>query len=79
MYKLSYMSKRVIAGCLLLVVVVCLVNYYADLKWFGRYDKEAIAIGATLLFVHIAYIGPSIREMEERREKKSRKDDSARM
>ena len=67
MRKLSYNSRRAFVGIAMVPVLLCLVNYYADMNWFGKYGGEALAASFVLLFVAIAYIGPTIKEMEERR------------
>ena len=70
MRNLSYNTKRVVAGCLTLLAILCLINYYAGLNWFGKYGAEAIGLSVVVLFIDLAYIGPSIPEMEENRKKK---------
>jgi hypothetical protein len=66
MSKLSYNSRRAFVGLTMIPVLLCLVNYYADLNWFGKYGAEVLAASFVLLFIAIAYIGPTIGEMEER-------------
>jgi hypothetical protein len=75
MRKLSYTARRVITGLSGLPIIASLVNYYADLNWFGQYASGVLAISVILSFVCFTFIGPSIHEMEERREKK-RKESS---
>ena len=74
MRKLSYSAKKTIAIVLGILAALCLANYYADLGWFGRYAGEVTAIVFVLVFIDMAYIGPSISEVEKHRALKEGKD-----
>ncbi len=69
MQNLSYNAKRVIAGALTLLVIFSLINYYGDLGFLGSYAVEAVGISVTLLFIDLAYIGPTVGEISEHKRK----------
>jgi hypothetical protein len=44
MPELTSRKIRVVAGLALLVYLSCVVNYFFDLHWFGRYDESVLTL-----------------------------------
>lgn len=76
MFELTHNLRRLIVGVVLIIALFCLVVFYGGFGLFGRYSGEAVAASFILLFLAIAYIGPTPGEMEERHNKRREKLDS---
>jgi hypothetical protein len=70
MTKLSFNGKRVVLGIGLLVCLLCVANYYLNLGVFGRFAKQAVIVSFIVLVIVQHYIGPSLSEVREYRDKK---------
>ena len=70
MNKLSFNGKRVVLGIGLLVCLLCVANYYLNCGFFGQFGKQALIMSFVVLALVQHYIGPTLSEVREYREKK---------
>ena len=73
MSKLSYKAKRVILTVIGVPFAISFVNYYASLNWFGGYDRQVMAALLFLSVMTIVFIGPTVSEVREERERRDKK------
>jgi hypothetical protein len=70
MSKLSFNSKRIVLGIGLLICLFCVANYYLNLGVLGRFAKQAAIASFIVLVIVQHFIGPSLSEVREYRDKK---------
>ena len=70
MSKLSFNGKRILVAIALSITLICLANFYLDLDLFGQFGKKILVVSVGLLIVVVLFFGPTIKEMEDYREKK---------
>jgi hypothetical protein len=70
MNKLSFNGKRVVLGIWLLVCLLCVANYYLNLGVVGRFGKQAVIASFIVLAIVQHFIGPTLSEVREYRDKK---------
>ena len=70
MSTLSFNGKRVVLGIGLLACLLCVANYYLNLGVFGRFGKHAVIVSFIVLALVQHYIGPTLSEVREYRDKK---------
>jgi len=72
MIKLSFNGKRAVLGTWFLVCLLCVANFYFNLGMVGRFGKQAVIICFIVLAMIQHYIGPSLSEVREYRDRKRR-------
>ncbi len=72
MQKLSFNTRRVIVGFAMVPMLVWVLNHYAGLRWFAKYDEIIKVTSFLLLLIAVVFIGPSVEELRERRAKRIR-------
>jgi putative effector of murein hydrolase LrgA (UPF0299 family) len=72
MAKLSLNARRIIAGMMSVPQCVCIVNYFGHYRWFWPYDAGVMSVSALIAFVTLGWIGPTIEELRDHRNKKDR-------
>ncbi len=70
MSKLSFSGKRIVLGIGLLVCLLCVANYYLNFGFFGRFGKHAVIVSFVVLALVQHYVGPTLSEVREYRDKK---------
>jgi hypothetical protein len=70
MSKLSFNGKRVVLGIWLLECLFCVANYYLNMGVFGRFAKQAVIVSFIVLVIVQHFMGPSLSEVREYRDKK---------
>jgi hypothetical protein len=68
--KLSFNGKRVVLGIGLLVCLLCVANYYLNFGVFGRFGKQAVIVSFIVLVVVQHFVGPTLSEVRDYRDKK---------
>jgi hypothetical protein len=68
--RLSFNGKRILVAIALCTALICLANYYLDLGLFGRLDKKILVMSVGLLIIVALFFAPSIKDMEDYRDKK---------
>jgi len=69
---ISFNGKRVILGAWLLVCLLCVVNYYLGIGALGRFAKLAMILSFIFLVLVQHFVGPTLTEVQEYRDKKRR-------
>jgi uncharacterized membrane-anchored protein len=67
---MSFNNKRAVLGVGLLVCLLCVANYYLNLGIFVRFSKQAVIVGFIVLLLVQHYVGPTLTEVREYRDKK---------
>lgn len=70
--KLSFNAKRIGAGILLLIGLLCVANYYFELEILGRFDREAMIGIFIMMFIYLSWVGPTFEEIQEYRDRTNR-------
>jgi hypothetical protein len=70
MSKLSFNGKRVVLGVWLIECLLCVANYYLNWGVFARFAKQAVIVSFIVLVIVQHFIGPSLSEVREYRDKK---------
>ena len=70
MSKLSFNSKRIVLGVGLLACLLCVANYYLNFGVFGRFAKQAMIVSFIVLVLVQHYMGPTLTEVQEHRDRK---------
>lgn len=63
-------SRRVVVGIALAVCLFCLGNYWLGFGLFAPFEKKVLVASITILGIAVIFIGPTVRELEEHRDKK---------
>ena len=74
MSKLSFNGKRVVLGVWLLLCMFFVANYYLDIGVVGRFAKQAVILGFVVLALLQHFVGPSLSEVREYRERLRRQE-----
>ena len=61
-----------VIGICFFVTLSCLINHYLDLGILGRFGKDALIFSFVISAIALRYVGPTLREIEEYRDKKNR-------
>lgn len=69
--NLSFRTKRIIAGFVLVMIVFAAANYYG-LHWFGAADKPVRAVVFLLALVFLAGGGVNLEEIRQHQDRKRR-------
>ena len=72
MTKLTFGQKRIGAGIVLAIALLCGANWFLGLQWFGNYGEEAFVVAVIIMFFYAFVIGPSKQEIEDYLKKKER-------
>ena len=72
MDKISFNGKRAIAGVALAIILLCLANHYFGFNLIGRFSKDALLLSFILLAISIFYVGPTLSEQQDYRDRKNR-------
>lgn len=70
MGRISLNGRRTIVGIAGSVTLLCLANYYLDLRLFGEFGNKVLVASFIVLAVSIFYFGSTVREMQEYLDKK---------
>lgn len=70
MSKLSFNGKRVVLGGGLLLCLLCVANCFFNFGIVGRFGKQAMIVSFIVLVIVQHFIGPSLSEVREYRDKK---------
>ena len=70
MNKLSFAGKRLVLGVGLLLCLLCVANYYFNFGVFGRFAKHAMIVSFIVIVLVQHFIGPTLSEVQEYRDKK---------
>lgn len=65
----SFNTRRVIAGCVLVLCIVTVADYYLGWGLFGRFGRWAIAASFVLVVFVLRYIAPTVQEVRDYRAK----------
>ena len=65
----SIKARRAFVGCALVPCAVALANYYLGWRLFGRFGQAPIAVSFVILFLVMRYLGPTVQQLREDREK----------
>jgi hypothetical protein len=68
--KFSLQTRRAFVGCALAPCIVTVANYYLGWGLFGRFDRGLIVVSFVVLFLVMRYLGPTVQELREYREKR---------
>jgi hypothetical protein len=68
--KFSLQTRRAFVGCALAPCIVTVANYYLGWGLFGRSERWLIAVSFVVLFLVMRYLGPTVQELREYRDKK---------
>jgi hypothetical protein len=74
MSKLSFNGKRVVLGVWLLLCMFFVANYYLDIGVVGRFGKQAVILSFVVLALLQHFVGPSLSEVREYRERLRRQE-----
>ena len=74
MSKLSFNGKRVVLGVWLLLCMFFVANYYLDIGVVGRFAKQAVILSFVVLALLQHFVGPSLSEVREYRERLRRQE-----
>jgi hypothetical protein len=74
MSKLSFNGKRVVLGVWLLLCMFFVANYYLNLGVVGRFGKQAVILSFVVLALIQHFVGPSLSEVREYRERLRRQE-----
>lgn len=74
--KLSFNGKRIGAGILLLMALICVSNYYFEWRIFGQFNKQVMVGVFVVMFMYLFRVGPTLEEVQEHRDKKNREKDA---
>ncbi len=74
MSKLSFNGKRVVLGAWLLLCLWLVANYYLNLGIVGRFGKQAAILSFVVLALIQHFVGPSLSEVREYRERLRRQE-----
>lgn len=69
MSKLSFNGKRVVLGAWLLLCLWLVANYYLNLGIVGRFGKQAAILSFIVLALIQHFVGSSLSEVREYRER----------
>lgn len=70
MNKLSFNGKRIVGAVVLLIFLLCVANYYLDVRFFGRFNREVLIVSGVLMAIYLRYFGPTMRELQDYRDAK---------
>ena len=74
MSKLSFNGKRVVLGVWLLLCMFFVANYYLDIGVVGRFAKQAVILSFVVLALLQHFVGPSLSDVREYRERLRRQE-----
>ena len=74
MSKLSFNGKRVVLVVWLLLCMFFVANYYLDIGVVGRFAKQAVILSFVVLALLQHFVGPSLSEVREYRERLRRQE-----
>ncbi len=64
-------ARRAIVGVASVPFLVSVANYWFTWRLFGIPEKWPFAVSATLLFLTMRFLGPTIHELREQRDNKT--------
>ena len=74
MSKLSFNGKSVVLGVWLQLCMFFVANYYLDIGVVGRFAKQAVILSFVVLALLQHFVGPSLSEVREYRERLRRQE-----
>jgi hypothetical protein len=70
--KFSLQSRRAFVSCALAPCIVAVANFYLGWGLFGISERWLIAVSFIGLFLVMRYLGPTVQELRDYRDKKRR-------
>lgn len=68
--KFSLTARRAFVGGALVPCAVAIANHYLEWRLFGQDDRWPIAASFVLLFLVMRYLGPTVQQLREYRERR---------
>ena len=68
----SLATRRAFVGCALVPCAVTVANHYFGWALFGKGERWSIAASFALLFLVMRYLGPTVRQLRDYRERDRR-------
>lgn len=65
----SLATRRAFVGCALVPCAVTVANHYFGWALFGKGERWSIAASFVLLFLVMRYLGPTMQQLSEERER----------